>query len=282
MTKTLCIAVSLFAAHALAAVDAGTPALASQAMPTDAECKPLPALRGPWAFGPGESLEFDLDALGAKAGKMVMTVKPARDGKLPVEIAVETNTFFSKVRKVVGSATSYLNPKTLKPTRYYEDAYENEIHRIADVTFRTKSAHLTATLNDRTGEADLPFSADGLDVAGAIYLMRQLPLKAGTSICFDVYGIRRMWRVWGTVEPREHVSLPVGEFEAWHLAGQAARTDNPAMRREVHVWVSDDSRRLPLAGLGALDFGTIRATLLSFSRPGDKQAASENKANIKW
>ena len=60
---------------------------------------------------------------------------------------------------------------------------------------------------------------------------------------FDVYGIRRMWRVWGTVAPREHVSLPVGEFDAWHLAGQAARLDIPQARREVHVWISDDVRR---------------------------------------
>src|SRR5207237_7888626 len=176
-----------------------------------------------------------------------------------------TNTFFSKVRRVKGSGTSYLVPKTLKPARYWEDAMENDIHRTAEVTFAPHLAHLVATQADKSGEADLPFSADGLDVAGAIHLMRQLPLKAGTSICFDVYGIRRMWRVWGTVEPREHVSLPVGEFEAWHLAGQAARFDIPQFRREVHVWISDDPRRLPLAALGSIDIGTIRATLTGFT-----------------
>jgi len=183
---------------------------------------------------------------------------------------------------VKGSGTSYLNLKTLKPARYFEEAMENEIHRVADVTFMPHLAHLVATIDDKTGQADLPFSADGLDVAGAIYLMRQLPLKQGTSICFDIYGIRRIWRVWGTVEPREHVSLPVGEFDAWHLAGQAARLDIPQLRREVHVWISDDPKKLPLAALGSIDIGTIRATLTGFSRPGDKSAQAESKANIKW
>lgn len=275
------ISLLLAAVLTAAPADAGVP-LTAQPMPSDAECKPLPAWKGPIAFGPGEVLEYDLDALGAKAGRMTMSVKPLKESRLPVEIYVETNTFFSKVRRVKGAATSYLDTKTLKPTRYWEDATENEIHRTADVTFAPHLAHLVATLNDKTGEGDLPFSADGLDVAGAIYLMRQLPLKQGTTLCFDLYGIRRIWRVWGTVEPREHVSLPIGEFEAWHLAGQAARADIPQFRREVHVWISDDPRRLPLAALGSIDIGTIRATLTAFTRPGDKAAASENKANIKW
>lgn len=256
--------------------------MAAQAMPSDAECKPLPAWRGPIAFGPGELLEYDLDALGAKAGRMTMSVLPPKEQKLPVAVSIETNTFFSKVRRVKGTGTSYLSMKTLKPSRYYEDATENEVHRTADVTFSPHLAHLVATMDQRSGEADLPFSADGLDVAGAIYLMRQLPLRQGTSICFDIYGIRRIWRVWGTVEPREHVSLPLGEFDAWHLAGQAARLDMPQFRREVHVWISDDPRRLPLAALGSIDIGTIRATLTAFSRPGDKAAQQENKGNIKW
>jgi hypothetical protein len=236
----------------------------------------------PLAFAPGESLEYDLDALGAKAGRMTMSVKPVKDGKMPIEVAVETNTFFSKMRRVKGTGTSWVNPKTLKPSRYFEDAHENEFHRVADVTFGAKSAHLKSSINDRSGEADLPFSADGLDVAGAVFLMRQLPLKQGAKLCFDVYGIRRMWRVWGTVEPLEHVSLPVGEFDAWHLAGQAARLDIPNARREVHVWISDDARKLPLAALGSIDLGTIRATLTAVTRPGEKKAEAENKANIKW
>jgi hypothetical protein len=112
--------------------------------------------------------------------------------------------------------------------------------------------------------------------------LRQLPLKKGMPICFDAYGIRRLWRVWGTVEAREHVSLPVGEFEAWHISGQAARLDFPSMRREIHVWISDDAKRLPLAALGAIDLGTVRATLKAYKRPGEKQTRAEPKSNLKW
>lgn len=251
--------------------------------PTEAQCQALGAVMTPIPFGPGETLEFDIDALGARAGTMTMQTLPIRDGVMPLEVAVETNTFFSKVRRVKGTAKSELSPKTLRPVRYYEDAYENEVHRIADVTFRkNKTAKLVSTINGQTWMEDMRWGNDVSDVAGAIHLLRAIPMKEGQFLCFDVYGIRRIWRVWGTVMPREHVSMPVGEFDTWHLAGEAAPINLPDARREMHVWISDDARRLPLAAMGVMDFGAVRATMKAFTRPGEKSNRAENKANIKW
>jgi hypothetical protein len=252
-------------------------------MPGDAECLALGQAMSPAPFGPGETLDFDIDALGARAGTMSMQVLPVSDGLMPLEITVETNTFFNKIRKVKGVGKSYLNPKTLRPARYFEDAHENEIHRVADVSFRkNKTAHLLSDIDGQKWEGDLRYGNDITDVAGAVHLLRSIPVKEGTRLCIDVYGIRSIWRVWGTVLPREHVSLPLGEFETWHLAGEAARLDWPEMRREVHVWVSDDARRLPLAALGMIDLGAVRATLKAVSRPGEKSTRAQNKADIKW
>jgi Protein of unknown function (DUF3108) len=253
-------------------------------MPTDAQCMPLPPLARTLAFGPGEVLEYDLDALGARAGEMTMRVLPMKDGRMPIEARVETNTFFNKIRKVVGTGTSTVDPKTLRPFRYVEDATENDQHRLAEVNFnpRNHEVWLRSTINGQTADASFRYHNDGLDLAGTIFLLRQLPLRKDLPICFDAYGIRRLWRVWGTVAAREHVSLPVGEFEAWHISGYAARLDYPAMRREIHVWISDDQKRLPLAALGAIDLGTVRATLKAYKRPGERQARSEPKGNLKW
>lgn len=253
-------------------------------VPTDAQCNLMPAPKLPLAFMPGETLEYDVDALGAKAAKMVMKTLGPKNGLLPIEVKVETNTFFSKVRRVRGTGTSSVSPKTLKPSRYYEDAVENEVHRVADVTFmsKEKKVHLASNIDGATAEADFTPAGDALDVAGAIYYLRQLPMKEGLSVCFDAYGIRRLWRVWGKVVGKEHVSLPVGEFEAWHIQGEAARLDYTAMRREIHVWISDDAKRLPLAALGAIDLGAVRATLIGITRPGEKPQVAESRADMKW
>lgn len=252
--------------------------------PSDGECRPLPNPKAPFAFWPGEQLEFDLDALGAQAGKMTMKVLPPRNGSLPVEVRAQTNTFFSKVRRVTGMATSYLSPKTLRPQRYLEDATENEVKKTADVVFGAKdhSVKVRYTIGAGAGKSEFRYAHEGLDVAGAIYLIRELPLKEGLPVCFDAYGIRRLWRVYGKVVGKEHVSLPLGEFDTWHVAGEAVRLDNHLVRREIHVWISDDERRLPVAALGAIDLGAVRATLSAFSRPGDRQKRAQGKESLKW
>ncbi len=244
----------------------------------------LPTLRSPLAFAPGELLEFDLDAMGATAGKMTMQVQKKTDSSLPVQIKVQTNSFFSKVRRVDATAVSYLHPKTLRTSRYTEDATENEARRTVDVAFNTKDRKVRVDYvsKGKPGRNDYSYEHEGLDVGGAIYMMRQLPMKEGLPVCFDVYGVRRMWRMTATVVKREHVSLPLGEFEAWHLSGTAVRLDKPSMKREVHVWISDDERRLPLAAVGTIDLGAVRATLTSYSRPGEKAKQAQGKEQLKW
>lgn len=259
---------------------------ATPAEPVPACPNPLPALHTPLAFMPGELLEFDLDALGAQAGKLTMKVQPIDKGALPIQVEAQTNTFFSKVRRVKGVSTSYLHPRTLRPSRYTEDATENEVHRKVDVAFGAKdrSVKVDYLIDAKPpGHYDYTYDKDGLDVAGAIYLMRQLPMKEGLPVCFDVYGIRRLWRLSGTVVKREHISLPLGQFDAWYLNGTAVRIDKPTQKREVHVWISDDARRLPLVAVGTLDLGAVRATLTAYTRPGEKEKrAQKGKEELKW
>jgi hypothetical protein len=76
--------------------------------------------------------------------------------------------------------------------------------------------------------------------------------------------------------------LPIGEFDAWHLSGLAIRLDDHRQRREVHMWISDDEKRLPLVTVGTIDLGAVRATLTSFTRPGEKRAKAQGKETLKW
>ncbi len=252
--------------------------------PTDVECRPLPPVRTPFSFVAGELLEYELDALGiAQAGRLTMKVLPMREGKWPIEVKAKTNTLFSKVRRVNGLATTYLDSQTLHPVRYVEDATENDVRKYAAVSFSPKDhkVQVEYKIGNRSGQNQFR-SANALDPAAIVYVMRQLPLKQGSTFCADVYGIRRLWRLSGKVEAREHVSLAIGEFEAWHLSGTAVRLDDHRQRRDVHLWISDDQRHLPLAIVGAIDLGAVRARLTAFSRPGDKRVRAQGKETLKW
>jgi Protein of unknown function (DUF3108) len=251
-------------------------------VPTDTECGALGSPQRP-LFPVGEVLEYDLDALGAEAGKLTLKVLPRQAETLPIEVTAKTHPFFAKVRRVKATAISYLHPRTLRPKRYVEDATENEVARSADVSFRPESrqVNLDYKIADRSGKKVFRYAQEALDPVSAIFLLRQLPLKDGVSLCFDSYGIRSMWRVHGTVVGKEHVSLKIGEFDAWHLQGEAVKIDQPKIRREIHLWVSADDRRLPVAAVGVMDLGAVRATLTRYARPdGAKRAAG--KESLKW
>lgn len=245
---------------------------------------PLPALRSDRAFMPGELLEFELDALGAKAGTMTMRVRRPESGALPVQVEVRSSAFMSSIRRVKARLTTYLHPTTLRPSRHEEDTVENEVQRKVKVLFGTKerTVQVDAKVGKRARTYSLRYDKDVLDLGGALYAIRQLPLKEGLPVCFDVYGTRRMWRMTGTVAAREHVTTPLGEFDAWHLSGTAVRLDKPSLQREVHIWISDDARRLPLAAVGAIDLGAVRATLTSVVRPGEKRQEAGGKEDFKW
>jgi hypothetical protein len=251
--------------------------------PADAACTPLPALEKKRYFTAGELLEYDLDAMGAEAGKLTVRVMPSRGETQAIEVTAATNTFFSKVRRVKATAMSVLNSKTLRPKRYTEDALENEIHRTAEVTFTpgSKQARLDFKNNQHRGKRTLSHGNEALDPAGAIFLIRQLPLHENMPLCFDAYAIRTMWRVTGKVVGKEKVSLKVGDFEAWHLQGEAVSLNNPNWRREVHLWISADDKRLPLASVGVIDLGAVRATLTGYTR-ADGAARAEGQEALKW
>ena len=247
-------------------------------------CTALPKPRsGPLPFVGGESMTYDVDVLGARAGQMTFEVQPwARNAaEIPVRVKAESNTFFNKMRKIKGEVVSYLRSKDLRPNRFHEDLEEGGLTRVADTLFKDKRTEVSWKSNQPDkpqGTNHFATSGEGYDYVGAIYLFRAISMKVGQPFCFEAYAIKRMWRVEGKVEAREHVSVPAGEFEAFHLSGVA--TTKGMKPREIHVWISDDPQRLPLAALGVLELGPVRAQLISLHRPDMK--ANAGKQKLEW
>jgi hypothetical protein len=263
-------------------------------------CPALPKPRaGPLPFPIGELLTYDVDVLGARAGRMTFEVMPQPhfDAEIPVRVRAESNTFFDKLRKTKGEIVSTLRPHDLRPSKFHEEVVEGKLARVADVIFSPERvAHLTWRSNSSSedgkasspearaapGEAEyrkIAYANDGLDYVGGLFLFRSLPLQIGQSFCFDAYATKRMWRVEGSVEAREHISIPAGEFDAYHLSG-VARSFTGDLKREIHVWLSDDARRLPLAAVGAFYLGSARATLVEIRRADLK--AVRVKTSLEW
>ncbi len=259
-------------------------------MPPDSKCLPLPRARPPYPFAPGEQLDYDVDVMTAKAATLSFTVLPTigrgPSSEQPVRARALTNSLFSKVRRVKSQGVSYLQTRDLHPREMREDAVEDGVVKNADVRFVADGTHevvIDWRRGDASGENRQRYANDALDLVGAIYYFRAIPLNVGESLCFDVYALRHMWRLWGSVPEKEHVTTPAGEFDAFHLVGEAARLDRPQFRRKVHVWISDDTKRVPVAALGEIDLGPVRATLVGIGRTGAAEGRrSSRERPLDW
>lgn len=236
--------------------------------PTLPSCEPLPpTISRPWSDT--ERLYYDVDVMGALAGKLTLLAHPPTEAlgsrQLVVRAMAASNSFFSKIRAIRGRASSTLDAESFRPVRYSEETQEGEHERTAQVRFEKakngKAMAVDYKRNGRAGKKRFPHVHDAFDPLSAFYALRALDLAEGQSLCFDAYGIRHHWRVSGTVKGVETVKVPAGVFQAFRIEGQAQRVDDPRKTREVHVWISADERRLPLAALGVMDLGPVRAQL---------------------
>ena len=125
-----------------------------------------------------------------------------------------------------------------------------------------------------SGDRPFPFANDALDVLSAFFVLRSLDLRVGETLCFDVYGSRTLWRVWGKIEGQEALSTSAGNFKTFRMSGTAARLNAPKIRRTLYLWVSDDAQRLPVAAVGELDVGPMRALLSAAGTAAPPKASS--------
>lgn len=240
-------------------------------VPTAAECAPLPSATGEPPWEPGERLAYDIDFLGANAGKLVLTALPSvgtgSSREYPLRAIAASNSFVASVKRFRGRSTSYVRSRDLHPRRYREDSNEDGLIRSADVVFgkKTDGAKVETewTKGKQRGKKTQRYMNEVFDPIAAAYYLRSIPLAAGQPLCFDAYGFLNVWRVSGSVKGIETVNVPAGTYQAYHFAGTAVRIDRPTSHREVHLWIGADEAKLPLAGMMSMNAGPIRAQLTS-------------------
>jgi len=245
--------------------------------PSDAECKALPAQAASrLPFQAGEKLDYDIDLIGGiKVGSVEMEVgTPERlegDLLLPIRAHAKGDGLVASIGKLESNATSWLRMHDLHPLRYREDYSERGSKFWTDVGFSEPGKpcriHFTFGQPNGSGERTFACGSDGLDVLGAFYLMRGLEFQLGQPLCFDLYGTRHIWRVWGSVAKRETITTPAGTFVTLRLTGYAASSGPNEQTLDLSVWFTDDARHLPVESVAGFSIGPVRAVLSGLGGP---------------
>jgi hypothetical protein len=243
-------------------------ALASLALAA-APCTLPPASSGTRPWRAGESLAWDVDVMGiATAGTISAVVDRPASGLIPVRVRVKNTSVFAKVRRIRGVASSWIDLRTLLPQRYSDETNEDGLRRTTEVRFDQGGPHLRLawTFGERRGIREVDRTGEAMDLISLVYYLRAAELKPGQPFCVDLVANRRYWRLEGKlVDGREEVNTPAGTFQALRVDAMLTRqptAEDPKVRsRPLHMWFSDDSRRVPVAAVTEVDLGPVRALL---------------------
>jgi hypothetical protein len=231
-----------------------------------AACRLPAATAVPW--GERETLTFELNVprTGSKARAMLRASGGAGQILLAGEAELDAPLGIYRAR---GTAHSWLEPDTLRPTRYADEIVDPAGRETSAATFgRGPAVRIEWTDGARRGVNAFVRQPDVLDALSAIYYLRAAELRAGAPLCFDLVGGRKAWRVTASVGAPERVETGAGTFTAFRIEGRATRTDRSRETARLQLWVSADARRLPVKATVKFEAGTLRALLASVVSDG--------------
>lgn len=219
-------------------------------------------------FRAGETLAYDIAwSTFMTAGSATLTVREKRPSFDSVAYYIvaegQPSPLLSALYTLYYKADTLLDVYTLLPQRGSLFSLEGRRRRLRATRFdqirHTADYEVTtATVVRRS----LPMPPDVQDPLSAIYAIRCLALGAGLSATMAVADGDTVYRVRIAVAGREPVAAPGGSLSAWKIVPSVLDgSGGDAVPRTFTLWVSDDSRRLPLRLEAEMPVGRFILTL---------------------
>jgi len=217
------------------------------------------------AFGAHEKLVYDLTWTGIKAGTATQEittngaetriVSTARSADwisvfFPVEDRIETI--------LTGSAPSRIG----LPRHYSLKIREGSHRRDKEVTFDHANNVAYYKDNINGDKRVIPIPAVTLDTLSSFYFVRTLKPEVGKSIYLTILDNMKVWKVEVQVLRKEKIKTKLGSFETVVIKPLMQSEGIMDRKGDMFIWLTDDSRLLPVKMKTKVKVGSITATLV--------------------
>jgi len=217
----------------------------------------------------GETLHFSVGWEFVNAGSATLSYSPISENGYRVHTLAKTNKFFDmfkKVRDTIVSEGLCLNDK-MQSTRFDLDQHENRYNSNKKTEFLWKENKVKYTQNNHTDTYDVP--AGHLNVIDAFTYVRTLDLKPGDKIHVPVFDQRKTYDIVIYVSKKKQVlKMPSGEKVECLIVEPKLKTAGVfSSKGTIKVWMTNDSRHVPLKMTAKIKIGRIIARLTGYT-PG--------------
>lgn len=221
------------------------------------------------AFPIPERLEFEISYTGIPAGRAVQEVKQVGDEILIVSTAKSAdwiNLFFpvdDRIESILisGNAPSYIGV----PRLYRERIREGWTRFQKEAVFDRQKLEVTTKDFLKKTETTQSISKMTYDTLSSFFYFRSVPLQVGTSCFIDIFDCKKLWNTEVQILRREEIETPLGRFKTVVIKPLLKSEGIFARTGEMHIWLTDDERRIPVLMKSKVRIGSITATLVGGS-----------------
>lgn len=220
-------------------------------------------------FGPGELLTYDVSwSSYLTAGTATVSVKEKKPsfGSVAYYVVAEgrPTPLLSKLYNLYYKADTLLDAYTLLPQRGSVYSEEGGRRRMKITSFNQGARKATFEMQTSTLiKKDLTLPPYTQDALSAVFVLRAVPLKTGGRMTMPVADNGKIFKVQMAIGARERVKTGIGPTDAFRITPTIVGEDGKSEGRAMHVWISDDTRRLPVKLQADLAVGSFVLTLKS-------------------
>lgn len=220
-------------------------------------------------FGVGERLEFEIKYGFISAGTAVLgiprtAVERGHECYHIVSLA-QSNSFFSVFFTVRDVAESYLDTRELVPLRFEKHLREGDF-RAHDLVLFDHDRNVA--IYPEKGGRVIPLPMGSQDILSSLYYVRMMELEPGGSVYIENHADRKNYPLEIRVLKRERIKVPAGEFDCIVVEPVMRTAGLFSHKGRLTVWLTDDSRRVPVLMKSKVIIGSISAVLTDVTYAG--------------
>lgn len=212
-----------------------------------------------------EKLIYELTWTGIKAGTAIQEIAYEGGNVRIVSTARSTdwiNTFFPVEDRIETVLVRKQSTAFGLPKSYRMKIREGKTRRDKEILF--DHAKRTALYIDHLGGERKNVAIDDktLDTLSSFYYVRSLPLQIGKSIYVTVFDGKKLWDTEVQILRREKIKTKLGTFNTIVVKPLMKSEGIFEKKGDMHIWLTDDAKRLPVRMKTKVPVGSITATLV--------------------
>ncbi len=224
-----------------------------------------------------QQLTWNVTFRGIRGGQAVLALGKAGllEGRrvIVVKSRVETQGLASAIKKLRDDVTSWIDTKTSLPVRARSHFVIGERETLVETRFRSGDLAIKYRpigKDWRTRTQKVPPNEVTRDPHASLAVLRAWDAAPGSQAYFYTQSGRTLWRQDLTMGNRETIRTKLGKIPSVRINAVAVRYTRMFRRnakkkpRTYSLWISNDSRRLPLLLLANTEFGKVKIELVEY------------------